>query len=124
MLICIVAPWIVLLWRVRYCPQFDALFDFLTVRGTLLSNVTACVVVLSRHAAPSVSVATEHLELYARIKGVRSSEMRQVVESSIATLGLADFENKRAGTLSGGNKRKLSVAIALIGEPPIVFLGA
>jgi ATP-binding cassette subfamily A (ABC1) protein 1 len=50
--------------------------------------------------------------------------MRQVVASSIATLGLADFENKRAGTLSGGNKRKLSVAIALIGEPPIVFLGA
>lgn len=32
------------------------------------------------------------------------------------------IEHKAAGSLSGGNKRKLSVAIALIGEPAIVFL--
>ena len=34
----------------------------------------------------------------------------------------SEFANKLAGTLSGGNKRKLCVAIALIGEPPIIFL--
>lgn len=36
-----------------------------------------------------------------------------------------DLENHRkkpAGTLSGGNKRKLSVAIAIIGNPPIILL--
>merc|ERR1719164_181740 len=35
---------------------------------------------------------------------------------------LAPFEHKLAGSLSGGNKRKLSVAIAMIGSPPVVFL--
>ena len=37
-------------------------------------------------------------------------------------LGLAKYQQKRAGTLSGGNKRKLQAAIALIGNPSIVFL--
>ncbi len=37
-------------------------------------------------------------------------------------LDLLDFENKTAGSLSGGNKRKLSVAVATVGDPPIVFL--
>lgn len=37
-------------------------------------------------------------------------------------LDLVEYENKKAGELSGGNKRKLSVAIALIGNPPIIFL--
>jgi len=37
-------------------------------------------------------------------------------------MGLSEFENKCAGTYSGGNKRKLSVAIAMLGNPPIVFL--
>ena len=37
-------------------------------------------------------------------------------------LDLKDFEHKTAGSLSGGNKRKLSVAVATVGEPSIVFL--
>ena len=37
-------------------------------------------------------------------------------------MDLVPFEHKLAGQLSGGNKRKLSVAIAMIGSPPIVFL--
>ncbi len=37
-------------------------------------------------------------------------------------MDLTRFENKTAGSLSGGNKRKLSVAISLIGDPPICFL--
>ena len=37
-------------------------------------------------------------------------------------MDLDRFRNQLAGTLSGGNKRKLSVAIAMIGNPPIVFL--
>jgi len=35
---------------------------------------------------------------------------------------LKEYENIMAGTYSGGNKRKLSVAIAMLGNPPIVFL--
>lgn len=82
----------------RYCPQFDALYDLLTVR--------------------------EHLELYARIKGIEEPQVDNVVRSLIELMDLVPFEHKRAGTLSGGNKRKLSVAVSLIGEPPVVFLGA
>ena len=37
-------------------------------------------------------------------------------------LDLKDFEHNIAGSLSGGNKRKLSVAVATIGDPSIVFL--
>ncbi|KUF93227.1 hypothetical protein AM588_10007506 [Phytophthora nicotianae] len=81
---------------IGYCPQFDALFELMTVR--------------------------EHLELFARIKGVARADLNNVVKSLMHQMNLDDFENKLAGTLSGGNKRKLSVAIALIGSPPIIFL--
>lgn len=37
-------------------------------------------------------------------------------------MDLRDYENVHANNLSGGNKRKLSVAVALIGNPPLVFL--
>ena len=77
-------------------PQHDALLDLLTVR--------------------------EHLELFARIKGVSEHEVPVVVHAQLSAMDLTKFENKKAGTLSGGNKRKLSVAIALIGSPPIVIL--
>ncbi|CAK4776692.1 unnamed protein product [Aphanomyces euteiches] len=81
---------------VGYCPQFDALFDLLTVR--------------------------EHLELFAKIKGVPWKDVNKVVLEKMKQLNLMSFEHKLAGTLSGGNKRKLSVAIAMIGSPPIIFL--
>lgn len=45
-----------------------------------------------------------------------------MVELSIQKLGLQIHRKKTAGTLSGGNKRKLCVAIALVGNPPIIFL--
>ena len=79
-----------------YCPQFDALFELLTVR--------------------------EHLELFAKIKGVPDSMLENVVQAKMHEMGVKQFENKCAGTLSGGNKRKLSVALAMIGDPSIVFL--
>jgi ATP-binding cassette subfamily A (ABC1) protein 1 len=82
--------------QIGYCPQFDALFELLTVR--------------------------EHLELFACIKGVSSAELNDVVSDKIQQLNLSSFENKLAGSLSGGNKRKLSVAIAMIGNPKIIFL--
>ncbi|GLE02420.1 hypothetical protein PINS_up011258 [Pythium insidiosum] len=82
--------------EIGYCPQFDALIDLLTVR--------------------------EHLELFAQIKGVPRSELASVVQEKMEQLNLTAFENKLAGSLSGGNKRKLSVAIAMIGSPSILFL--
>lgn len=82
--------------KLGYCPQHDALLDLLTVR--------------------------EHLELFGRIKGVPEKDLNRFVVSVIDEMDLTNFENKLAGRLSGGNKRKLSVGIATIGRPPIVFL--
>ena len=37
-------------------------------------------------------------------------------------MNLTEYEHKKSGTLSGGNKRKLSVAMAMMGNPPVIFL--
>jgi len=64
----------------------------------------------------------EHLEYYARIKGIPVQFREKLIEKAIVDLNLTEHRNKPAGTLSGGNKRKLSVAMALIGNPPIILL--
>lgn len=79
-----------------YCPQFDAINELLTGR--------------------------EHLELYALLRGVPYKEVCKVAEWAVRRLGLVKYSEKCAGSYSGGNKRKLSTAIALIGGPPVVFL--
>ncbi|KAL1813550.1 hypothetical protein ACET3Z_023615 [Daucus carota] len=82
--------------HIGYCPQFDALLEFLTVQ--------------------------EHLQLYARIKGVPDYNLADVVMDKLLEFDLLKHSNKPSFTLSGGNKRKLSVAIAMIGDPPVVIL--
>lgn len=64
----------------------------------------------------------EHLMMYGRLRGIPSAELATIVDNLLLRLGLLEFQNRLAGTYSGGNKRKLSTAIALIGDPPIVFL--
>jgi len=41
---------------------------------------------------------------------------------AIKTLGLTPHKDKLCGDYSGGNKRKLSTALALVGSPPLIFL--
>lgn len=48
----------------------------------------------------------------------------QVVEWALNKLGLAKYADKLSGTYSGGCKRKLSTAIALIGHPPVIFMAS
>jgi ATP-binding cassette subfamily A (ABC1) protein 2 len=49
-------------------------------------------------------------------------DILQIVEWALKKLCLSQYQNKPAGTYSGGNKRKLSTAIALIGHPPLIFM--
>ena len=81
---------------IGYCPQKDAIFPLLNVE--------------------------EHLWFYSRIKGIPKNLREQLVEKSIVEMNLAEHRKKTAGTLSGGNKRKLAVAIATLGNPPIILL--
>ena len=62
----------------------------------------------------------EHLRFYARIRGVDKVE-ENVVEI-IRAVGLGPFQHRMAAKLSGGNKRKLSLAIALMGNPSVLLL--
>ena len=82
--------------NVGYCPQFDALLDNLTCE--------------------------EHLELYSRLRGIPLKHRKESTEVLLNGLGLDVHRKKQSAKLSGGNKRKLSVAIALIGGPAAVLL--
>lgn len=64
----------------------------------------------------------EHLEYYARIKGIPIEFRQKAIEKAIEDLSLTEHRTKPSGTLSGGNKRKLSVAMAILGNPPIILL--
>lgn len=75
------------------CPQFDAM-DQLTVLG--------------------------HLRFYARVRGVPDIEHN--VREVMRAVGIQQYADRMAVTLSGGNKRKLSLAIALMGNPSVVLL--
>lgn len=82
--------------QIGYCPQFDALFDELT--------------------------PTEQLHLYARLKCVKLKHEEKVVNWALQKLSLCPYKDQRTGTLSGGNKRKLSTAISLIGNPKVILM--
>ena len=64
----------------------------------------------------------ETLQLYARLRGIKKHLINPLCFSLIKLLDLADHTEKMCFTLSGGNKRKLSVAISLIGSPAVVLL--
>ena len=81
---------------IGYCPQFDAIFESLTVY--------------------------ENLEFYGIIKGAKKDKIKNIVYALMDEMSLLIFKDKVSGTLSGGNKRKLSVAIAMICNPPIILL--
>ncbi|KAF3918085.1 hypothetical protein ABW21_db0207115 [Orbilia brochopaga] len=75
------------------CPQFDAC-DQMTTR--------------------------QHLYFYARIRGVEDVDHN--VQVVLDAVGLSEFSERMAWKLSGGNRRKLSLAIALMGNPSVLLL--
>ena len=64
----------------------------------------------------------ENLRLIAEISGFDKEKCTARVDETISQLGLAEVADQRAKTLSGGWKRKLSIAMALISEPKVLFL--
>ena len=64
----------------------------------------------------------DHLFLFARLRGIPTASVRRTVDATIDQLELTPHRHKLALRLSGGMKRKLCVAIALIGDPEVVLL--
>ena len=71
--------------------------------------------------APNLSVA-ENLAFMARVYGAGAAEAREKALRMMETLGLTDIAKAKAKTLSGGMQRRLSIGMALISEPKILFL--
>ncbi len=65
---------------------------------------------------------SENLRLICGIYEYPEEKTRDSVEKMISLFGLEEYKNSRAKTLSGGWKRKLSIAMAMIGEPKVLFL--
>ncbi|KAJ3095514.1 hypothetical protein HDU97_006869 [Phlyctochytrium planicorne] len=78
------------------CPQYDILWDDLTVK--------------------------EHLLFYARLKGIPPKLEENSVLEAMKSVNLETFAHRLSKGLSGGEKRRLSIAIALVGSPGVVFL--
>jgi ABC-2 type transport system ATP-binding protein len=71
--------------------------------------------------APNLTVR-ENLEFIARIYGDDKRAAAEKANASIASFGLSNIAEDRAKTLSGGWQRRLSIAMALISEPQLLFL--
>jgi len=82
--------------RLGYCPQFDPLLELMTGRETLW--------------------------MFARLKRIPAHEAGPLITQLLQQVSLTPHADKPSGAYSGGNKRKLSLAVALIGAPPVVFL--
>lgn len=71
--------------------------------------------------APNLTVR-ENLEFTAGIYGFSKEKVKEKTAEMIRAFHLEEVENSRAKTLSGGWQRKVSIAMALISEPKVLFL--
>lgn len=81
---------------IGYCPQFDALINQLTGRETL--------------------------KMFCTLRGIPESEQSLIISQLASRLILHKFLDVKIGDCSGGNKRKFSTAVAMIGDPPVLLL--
>uniref|UniRef100_A0A8C3C2F4 ATP binding cassette subfamily A member 10 n=1 Tax=Cairina moschata TaxID=8855 RepID=A0A8C3C2F4_CAIMO len=78
------------------CPQFNVQFEVLTVK--------------------------ENLRTFAEIKGIKSREVEREVQTILELLDISNVQDTQAEKLSGGQKRKLSIGIAMLGSPQVLLL--
>lgn len=82
---------------IGYCPQFDALLDDLT--------------------------GIETLEIFGLIRGYPKKNIEYIIYFLANILNFTKHLDDKVENYSGGNKRKLSTAIAIMGNPDVVYLG-
>ncbi|XP_078510413.1 ABC-type organic anion transporter ABCA8-like [Lissotriton helveticus] len=81
---------------VGFCPQFDVKFDVLTVK--------------------------ENLRLFANVRGIPSKEVEREVQNVLNGLDIGNIQDVRADSLSGGQRRKLTLGISILGDPKVLLL--
>lgn len=105
--------------RVKACPHIL----YPTVPITAYLQIKYC----SKHSSSShpmwfASAGREVIRMYGRLRGVPSQHLEAMVDRLLLRLGLGQYADRVCDSYSGGNKRKLSVAIALVGDPPAVLM--
>ncbi|GMS87757.1 hypothetical protein PENTCL1PPCAC_9932 [Pristionchus entomophagus] len=88
-------------WRkagqhIGYCPQFDAVLKEMS--------------------------GEETLRMFARIRGIPKAEIERMVKGVVDAIGIQMYAKRQIKTYSGGNKRRLSLGMALIGMPDVLLL--
>ncbi|NXI40022.1 ABCA9 protein, partial [Galbula dea] len=78
------------------CPQANIHFEVLTVK--------------------------ENLKTFGEIKGIKSREVEREVQNILELLDISNIQDTQAEKLSGGQKRKLSLGIAMLGTPQVLLL--
>ncbi len=64
----------------------------------------------------------EHLLFYARVKGISPLNEEEMVQKAIEDVLLQKKADSMVSSLSGGMKRRLSVAISIVSDPKIIYL--
>eukprot|EP01029_Cantina_marsupialis_P002758 TRINITY_DN1263_c0_g1_i1.p1 TRINITY_DN1263_c0_g1~~TRINITY_DN1263_c0_g1_i1.p1 ORF type:complete len:1702 (-),score=371.79 TRINITY_DN1263_c0_g1_i1:54-5138(-) len=84
--------------RVGVCPQHNCLFDNMT--------------------------PVQHLKFWIQFRGLKfgSKPIKKVIQEALEMMDLWDFRDRPVKTFSGGMKRRMCVAVALLGDPDIIFL--
>ena len=79
-------------------------------------------VALQEAALDQLMTGKELMELQATLHGIKAAEVRGRAQELIERVGLAQAQDRRVGTYSGGMRRRLDLAMALIHEPEVLFL--
>lgn len=82
--------------NIGVCPQHDILWEDLTCE--------------------------EHILFYSRLRGVPPEREDEVVTKALEDVNLSQYRHRLSKRLSGGEKRRLSIAISIGGDAPVVFL--
>lgn len=69
-----------------------------------------------------IDTVRQNLSLFAELAGVRRRALRTEIEALAAALRLDDLMDRKAGELSGGQKRRLHTALALVNRPALILL--
>jgi ABC-2 type transport system ATP-binding protein len=77
---------------------------------------------LQEAALDTILTGREHLMLQATLQGIPAGERKQRAQELLERVGLAEAADRRVGGYSGGMKRRLDLALALVHEPRILFL--
>ena len=94
-------------------------FDIATEGGRVRSVIGAA---LQEAALDAHLTAREHMRLQTALQGVPKPERRSRGDELIERVGLADAADRKVGGYSGGMKRRLDLALALVHGPQILFL--